>query len=1042
MTLSDLSIRKPVFAWMLMLSLIVFGAISFSKMGISQLPDVDFPVVNVSANWVGASPDTIEIAVTDVIEDAVMTVEGIRSVKSSCQEGLSNTTIEFDLNRDINIAVQEVQTKISQAQRRLPKDMDPPVVSKSNPEDQPIIWAGLVGGGDLRSKVIFAKDFLKDRITTIPGVGDVRMGGYVDPNLRIWVKPEELVSRQLVVDDVISAISTGSTLVPAGTLENGDKNTNLRVMSEATTLEQFKNLRIPTRGGAPIWTPIRLSDVASVEEGLADISRITRVNEQPSIGLGVIKQRGSNAVAVGRAVKERLRYLKDVLPSGMTLIPLNDSTKFIEDSTHELIFTLCLSALLTSIVCWLFLGTWSSAFNVILSIPVSLIGTFIVLKYMGFTINTFTLLALSLSIGIVVDDAIMVLENIVRYFEKGMGKVKASLLGAHEITGAAVAASVAILAIFLPVIFMDGIVGKFFFQFGVTMSVAVMISLLEALTLAPMRCSQFLQASHESKIGHAMNRFMHSLSGKYRGMLQKSLKHRGKVLLVSLVVFAVSLSVMKKVKSEFVPSQDQSRFNVSIQTPMGSSLQFTSEVFKKAEALIKGRPEVEAVMAAVGGFQGGLVNQGNLMVTLKQPNDRPVVAPFTKRPSHQDLMDWARVELKKIKGLKRASVSDPSMQSFGSGRGTPIQFQLQGPDWEKLAQLSQSMLQKMNDSGLMVDADSDYNPNMPEERVVPDREAAARRGVMINNVANTISALFGSALVGKYTDASGHRNDIRLKLAEDSAKDSSSIKSLSVRNNRGEMIPLSEVVKVEEGKTLLTISRYNRERSISLFANLAGGKTQDQALKFIEKMVKEDLPEGYHIVYSGSTQTSKESSNSLLIALLLGIVVAYMVLASQFNSFIHPFTVLLALPFSITGAFLALWATGVTLNIYSMIGFLLLMGIVKKNSILLVDFTNQRREAGLELHEALLEACPLRLRPILMTSFATIAAAIPSALSLGPGSETVRPMAVVVIGGVLLSTLLTLVVVPCAYSLFSRFEDRKYKQELAQAIQEIDAMKV
>jgi HAE1 family hydrophobic/amphiphilic exporter-1 len=667
-----------------------------------------------------------------------------------------------------------------------------------------------------------------------------------------------------------------------------------------------------------------------------------------------------------------------------------------------------------------------------MAIPVSLMGSFIVLKYMGFTINTFTLLALSLSIGIVVDDAIMVLENIVRYFEQGMGKVKASLIGAREITGAALASSVAILAIFIPVIFMDGIVGKFFFQFGVTMSVTVLISLLEALTLAPMRCSQFLQASHESKIGSKMNHFMDGLSKRYLRVLSIALQYKGRVLIGAVIIFALSLFVMLGVKQEFVPAQDQNRFNISLQTPMGSSLEFTSNKFKEAEAVLRARPEIESVMATVGGFQGGLVNQGFMMIMLK---------PAKGRISHTELMNWARTELKKIKGLKRVSVSDPSLQSFGSGKGMPVQFQVQGPDWEKLSALSQSLMDKMNSSGLMVDVDTDYNPNMPEERVVPDRDAAAKRGVTISNISNTISTLFGSSLVGKYTNSSYHRNDIRLKLDMESAKDSSNIKNLSVRNNRGEMIPFSEVVKLEPGKTLLTIGRYNRERSISLFSNIAPGKTQKDALAFIDQTSHELLPEGYHIVYSGNAQTSSESSNSLLIALALGILVAYMVLASQFNSFIHPVTVLLALPFSITGALLALWITGITLNIYSMIGLLLLMGIVKKNSILLVDFTNQRREEGMEIHEALLAACPLRLRPILMTSCATIAAAIPSALSIGPGSETTRPMSVVVIGGVLVSTVLTLIVVPCAYSLFSRFENRQYKRELAEAIAEIEAAK-
>lgn len=1040
MTLSDISIRKPAFAWMLMLGLLVFGGISFSKMGISQLPDVDFPVLNVSAVWVGASPETMELAVTDVIENAIMTVEGIKSVQSKCQEGLSNTTIEFELNRDINVAFQDVQTKLSQALRALPRDMDPPVVTKSNPEDQPIIWAGLLGDVTLRKKIVFAKDYLRDRITTIEGVGDLRLGGYLDPNLRVWIQPQAMVSRQLVVDDIISAINSGNVLAPAGSMQTATTNTNLRVMSEATTEDDFKNIRIPARGGAPIWTSIKLSDVAHVEEGLADVTRIMRVDGEPSIGLGVIKQRGSNAVAVGESVIKRLNELKSILPQGLTLKPLLDTTKFIQDSTHELIFTLGLSALLTSIVCWLFLGSWSSAFNVILAIPVSLMGSFIFLKWLGFTINTFTLLSLSLSIGIVVDDAIMVLENIVRHFETGMGKVKASLIGAREITGAAVAASLAILAIFIPVVFMDGIIGKFFFQFGVTMSVTVMLSLLEALTLAPMRCSQFLQASHDSKIGRAMNRFMDGLSKRYHKVLTAALDHRIKVLGISVIVFVGSLLLGGKVKQEFVPAQDINRFMAFLYTPMGSSITYTSEAMKKAEEIVRARPEVSSVLANAGGFQGGLTNQGMLMVMLKDAKDRPIAPPFKSRPSQADLINWARGELKKIKGFERIAVIDPSLQSFGSGRGMPIQFQVLGPDWPKLADYTKQIQMKMEASGLMLDVDTDYNPNLPEIKVVPDRDAAAVRGVTISNIANTLSALFGSFVVGKYTNSSGHRDDIRLKLEEKAANDPTNIQKISVRNNRGEMVPFREVVSTEESKTLLTIGRYNRERSITLSANLVKGKSQVEALEFIEKTTKEILPDGFHIVYSGNTQTSKESSRSLLVALALGILVAYMVLASQFNSFIHPTTILLALPFSITGAILALWLLGVTLNIYSMIGILLLMGIVKKNSILLVEFTNHQREQGKGVHEALLEACPLRLRPILMTSVATIAAAVPAALAIGPGAETTRPMAVVVIGGVIVSTLLTLIVVPCAYSLFSRFENKKYHEELHQALHEIEEM--
>ena len=1038
MTLSDLSIRKPVFAWMLMLGLIVFGLISFFRMGISQLPDVDFPVLTINVTWVGASPETMESAVADVVEDAVMSVEGIRSVTSACQEGLSTTSVEFDLSRNIDVALQDIQAKIAQAQKTLPTDIDPPIITKSNPEDQPIMWAALTGGKDLRDQVLYIRDHLKDRLTTVAGVGDVRLGGYVDPNMRIWLNVKQMQQKQIAVDDVILAVQSGNSLTPSGYMDNRGQEVNIRVLSEASSPKQFSDLVIPSRAGAPIWRLIRVGDVAKVEEGLADIRRISRLNGELAVGLGIIKQRGSNAVAVGEGIKERVKQLVKTLPRNMMIKTVVDSTKFIQDSTHELLFTLGLSALLTSIVCWLFLGSWSSAFNVILAIPTSLIGSFIVLYFLGFTLNTFTLLALSLSIGIVVDDAIMVLENIVRYNEEGNSRVKSALIGAREITGAAIASSIAILAIFLPVIFMKGIIGKFFFQFGVTMSVTVMLSLLEALTLAPMRCSQFLQTGHHTKLGRWVDRHMERLMEFYRRALDSCLNHRWWILVSASLFFIFSLFLLNGVRKEFVPPQDQSRFLATIQTPLGSSLEFTDKVFRQAEALLKQRPEIDTFYVALGGFQGGLVNQGNMFVTMKDPSKRSVTPPFTHRPTQQEFMSWARDQFNKIPGATRATVLDLSLSGFSASRGYPIQFSVQGPDWSQLSRYSLQILDKMKNSGMMTDVDTDYKPNMPEAKIIPDRVKAAARGVTITNIANTISALVGSLRVGKYTDETGHRDDVRVKLLEEYNRTPSDITKIWLRNNHGEMVSLSEVVTIKQEPTLLTINRYNRERSISLFSNIVPKKSQSDALKYIEQVSNEILPEGYHIEFAGGSQAFQESFQSLGIALVLGIFVAYMVLGAQFNSFIHPVTVLLALPFCVTGAFIALWLTGISLNVYSMIGILLLMGIVKKNSILLVDFTNRRRQAGLAVREALLDACPVRLRPILMTSIATIAAAIPAAMSFGPGAETTRPMAVVVIGGVLLSTILTLFVVPCAYSLFAKFESQKHQKALEEALQEIN----
>ncbi len=1034
MTLSDVSIKNPVFAWMLMLGLIVFGWIGFSSMGISQMPDVDYPVVNVSVSLEGAAPEVMETQVADVLEGVVMSIQGIKDVSSTSKRGSCNITIEFELGRDIDVAMQEVQAKISQAAHDLPRDIDPPTISKSNPEDQPIIRVALNGDRPLKDLMAYSNDFLKDKFTTISGVGNVDMGGFVDPNLRIWVNTDQLNAKQITVEDVINTVGNQHAETPAGYISSGNKEMNVRVMGEATTPEQFANLVITGRGGAAIWKTFRIKDVAVVEDGLNDIRRIARTNGKLSVGIGIMKQRGSNAVSVAKAVRARVAELQAGLPKGMNLTVVNDSTRFIEDSTHELNFTLILSALLTGIVCWVFLGSWSSTINVLLAIPTSIIGAFLILYFMGFTLNTFTLLGLSLAIGIVVDDAIMVLENIVRYNEMGYGRIKSALVGAREITFPAMAASIAILAIFVPVIFMKGIIGKFFFQFGVTMSAAVLLSLLEALTLSPMRCSQFVDAGRSTAMGVWMDKAFNKVASSYRRLLEFILQHRWKTIGAAVLVFVVSLLIALKLPTEFTPSQDQSQFMVRLQTPIGSSFEYTDGVFKRVEAWALQQPNIERYFGSVG---GGSVNGGMMFITLKQPKDRLPLKPGGKRPTQQDLMNYTRKALKGIKELDRVSIQDPSQSGFTAKRGYPVELSLRGPDWDKLAELDQAMMKRMADSGKMVDVDTDYQAGMPEVQIIPDREKAAARGVDIASIGSAVNSMIGGVRVGKFTK-NGKRYDIRVRLVDKDRNSPSDIGKIWVRNNHGEMIRLSEVMKAVEKPTLLSISRRNRERAIGIFANPAPGVSQGDALAEAQKIAKELLPDGYRIVLSGSSQTFQESFGSLMTALVFGIFVAYMVLASQFNSFIHPVTVLLALPFSITGAFIALLIGHQSLNIYSMIGMILLMGIVKKNSILLVEFTNtRRRDKGMNVTDALLEACPIRLRPILMTSFATIAAAIPPALGIGPGAETRIPMALVVIGGVLFSTALTLLVVPCAYSLFSALERKGHEEELKVALKEL-----
>jgi HAE1 family hydrophobic/amphiphilic exporter-1 len=770
---------------------------------------------------------------------------------------------------------------------------------------------------------------------------------------------------------------------------------------------------IAFRGG----TPVRLKDVSVVEDGLEDRRRLSRAMGMPSLGMGIRKLRGANAVEVGEKVHARLEQLRSQLPEGMELSVNFDGTTFIKHSIDEILFTLMLAALLTGLVCWVFLGSWSTTLNVLLAIPTSILGTFIVMYFFGFTLNTFTVLGLTLTVGIVVDDAIMVLENIYRHREQGEGKVKAASVGAREITFAAAAATLAIIAIFLPVAFMKGIIGKFFFQFGVTISVAVLISLLEALTLAPMRCSRFLEVGERhGRFGRWVDRTFERLSATYLRWLQPALHHRLWVMAGAGVFFAVSLLLVGRLRQEFVPSQDTSRFQVRFATPVGTAMDATDGVFRQIEEFLSRRGEIERYFGFVGGFGGGEVNSGMMWVTMKDPGERPPDPDTGRRLTQQQLMDVVRRGTASIPGV-RTTLMDPSQQGFSASRGGgfPVELTVRGRDWDKLATYSQQIMDEMRAGGLVTDVDSDYQVGMPEVRVIPDRNKAADLGISMRTIGETINAAIGGARVGKFKEG-GRRFDIRVRLLAPQRQRPEDIQRLFVRTGSGELVRLGDLVTIVQEPTLQAITRKDRQRAITIFANVATGASQAAALQSARDIAARTLPDGYQATPSGSSQAFQESFASLIFAFGLGLLVAYMVLAAQFNAFTHPFTVLLALPFSISGALIALYTSGQSLNIYSMLGMILLMGIAKKNSILLVDFTNQIRDQGVERHEAILRACPVRLRPILMTSFATIAGAIPPALAIGPGAELQRPMALALVGGMAVSTLLTLFVVPAAYS--------------------------
>ena len=1006
MNITDVSIRNPVFAWMLMACTILFGIIAASRIGISQYPDVDYPNISVSLSWPGASPAAVEREVLDPLEQALAQVEGVQQVAATARQGSARLTVSFDLSRDVDLALQDVQAKVAQAQRSLPRDVPAASVSKSNPDDTPILTVGLSGPFSRQLLSDVAKYQVQQKLQTVPGVGQITLNGFLDRNVRLWLDASRLQERGVVANDVLDAIRREHVEVPGGVLEAGGKQLAVRLLGEALELDSLKKLVVRRVAGVPVY----LEDVALVEDGFEDVSSVARLDGAPLQALGVLKQRGTNAVAVAEAVREKLAEIQRTAPEGMKIEVLSDATLFIEESVHEIELELGLALILTALVCWLFLGSLSSTLNVILAIPMSLLGTVAVVYFAGFTLNTFTLLGLSLAVGLVVDDAVMVMENIYRHAEMGKSKVVAAAEGTKEITFAALAATIAVVAIFLPVIFMKGVIGRFFFQFGVTLSVAVVLSYFEAITLAPARCAQILETSRESRglVGRAADRAFAWLERAYGRALATALRVPLLVLAIALVVLGGSAALVPKIPTEFVPSQDQSQLNVRVQTEVGTTLAAAAPLIDRAEKRLAARPEVARVLTTLQG------SSGSMTLTL--------VPPTARKLSALQLSAEIRKELGSIAGL-RVSVQDPSQQGFGVQRGYPVDFTVRGADWDELVTAAMALKRDLSETGFVTDVSTDYQIGSPEVQVVPDRRRASDLGVSMSDLGNTVSALVGGNAVGKFSSG-GRRIDMRARLLASQRSRPEDVGAIGVRSQGGAIVPLSLLVTQKETAVLQSISRLDRERAIGITANVAPGHSQSEAMAKVAELGKA-LPMGYRVVASGQASQLAETTGGLAFALLVGVLVAYMVLASQFNSFLHPVTVLTILPLALSGAVFGLLIAGKSLNVFSMIGVLLLMGIVKKNSILLVEYANQVREhEGGTAAEAMRKAGPLRLRPILMTTIATMMAAVPAVLGLGPGTETRSPMAAAVLGGLTVSTILSLLVVPAFYVVSDRVKAR------------------
>lgn len=1017
MNLISLSIRRPVFAWVLMASLIIFGAISMNRLGVSQMPDIDFPVLNISVAYEGASPEVVESEILDPIEQQLLSIEGIKEMRSSARQGSGSVQLEFQIERDVDVALQEVQSALSRL--RLPTEVDPPVIRKQNPEDQPIIFLGISADKPVREMIVWTDNFLLDKFRFLPGIGEVDIGGFASRNLRIWPDLEKLRRADMTVTDLLDAVETQHLETAVGQFANDRQESRVRWLGEAQDPEEFGNIRILRRGGQIIQDKVyRIKDVATVEDGLSDIRRMARINGREAIAVSIRKQRGSNEVALAKAVHERVAELQDQLPEGYNLQVNIDFSRPTEAVVNTTFSKLWGAALVTIVVCFLFLGSWQAALNILFSIPTSIVGTFIIVLFSGFTLNLFTLLALTLAISIVVDDAIMLLENIVRHSRMGKSPAQAAYDGSMEILPAATAATLAVVAVFLPVIFMEGVTGRFFFQFGITMSAAVLLSLLEAVTITPMRAAALMGDSVKiSRFEAWLDHLFEGFAKSYARGLEITLRYPKIIVFSSLALFAVSMLLVKNLKQEFVPLQDQNIIMISGQAPPGTPLEVTKTKAMETEAIVGKHPQVDRFFASIGaGGPAADVNQFFMPIYLKSREDR--------KQTHVQIMDELRESLKAVKGV-RFNLRDVSTRGLTSGRVAPVSFNISGPDLNVLKEKSDEIISRLEKENMTTDLDSDFRMGLPELRIMPDRNAMAERGVPVQSVARTLNATVAGARNSRFT-ADGRRYDVRLKLPDEKVTSIKDIQNIDVRNNFSLRVPMSQLVTFEETTTYQAITRVNRQRAIGISGNLATGQSQAGVLERARQIAIDVLPDGYGFALDGAAAGLAESFKSLTTALLMGILVAYMILAVQFNSFIHPISVLIALPFSATGALLILWMAGVSLNLFSFIGLIVLMGIAKKNSILLVEFTNHVREHGVsDVKAALIEGCPVRLRPILMTSVATVAAAIPLAVGNTIGQETRTPMGLTIIGGSIVSTVFTLFVVPSLYLLLSKLERTK-----------------
>ncbi len=1021
MNLPELSIKRHVFAWMLSAVIVLFGVISYQRIGIDRIPSIDFPIIMINTTLKGANPDVVDSSITSIIETAVNTTPGIEHIQSSSSPGVSTITITFALNKNIDVAYNEVQSKVSQVLKKLPTDTDPPTIQKVDSNAQPVIWLALTGDRTIQQLNLYAINVLKKKFETINGVGEVTLGGRRDRVVRVSLSPERMAAYKLTASDLAAAFNTQHVQLPGGFLVSSQTEKLLKLDLEFHDVKDLGELIINHRDGAPV----KLKDIATITDSITDNRQVARYKGMPTVGLGMVKIANANTVEIIKEVERRLdEEIRPNLPPGMKLeISTNDSI-FINQMVASLKEHLFTGTLLAALIVFIFLRSIRSTLIIATAIPVSLLGAIAVMYFSGYTFNSMTLLGLLLLIGVVVDDAIVVLENIFRHREHlDKDPLSAAINGSSEVTFAVIAASLSLVCIFAPVIFMDGIVGMFFKSFGVVVTFGVLTSLFVSLTLTPMLCSRYLSVDHKkNKFYSAIERGLAKLDSTYHYLLNLSLSHRWRVLIITLlfVIFGGGYA-MKNVEKDFVPEADEGSFTISVKTPLGSSLDYTDSRLELIEAAIAKHPkEVASYFSTIGAGSRGQVNQGNVNVRLVSKTER--------KKSQQELIKELKKQFDQIPGVKAI----PSPASIAKGqRSEKLQFIITGQSLDEIGSLSKQMQQTLTKNTEMGKVDLDVQLDLPQLDMNIDRTRAASLGLSANDIAGAVSMFAGGINIAKYNDLNGdgQRYDIRLKANEGDLKQTTDLSKIYLRSTSGELVRLDTVASFKPTLGAAVIGRYDLQYSANFYANPT--MPLGDAVTLVKDTAAKILPTNYTLKMTGQAEEFGKTFKNIKFVFILAFILLYMVLASQFNSFIQPVIIMLAQPLAIIGGLIALLLSGDSLNIYSMIGLVLLIGLVAKNSILLVDLTNQLRARGANINDALKEACPIRLRPVVMTSLTIILALLPAALGLGAGSETNKPLSVAIIGGMISSTLLTLVVVPAAYSLvmngLEKWSTRKFR---------------